>query len=56
MFTSLMSLLPGTVPIGMAENGGILIHCLDAGQPVAAQLTAEEALFATVVGKPRGDG
>ena len=56
MFTSLMSLLPGTVPIGMAENGGILIHCLDTGQPVAAQLTAEEALFATAVGKSRGDG
>jgi multicomponent Na+:H+ antiporter subunit E len=56
MFTSLMSLLPGTVPIGTTENGGVLIHCLDAGQPVAAQLTAEEALFAAVVGKPRGDG
>ena len=56
MFTSLMSLLPGTVPIGAAGNGKLLIHCLDAGQPVAAQLTAEEALFATVVRKPHGDG
>jgi multicomponent Na+:H+ antiporter subunit E len=56
MFTSLMSLLPGTVPIGTAENGGVLIHCLDAGQPVAAQLAAEEALFATVVGRSRADG
>ena len=56
MFTSLMSLLPGTVPIGMSENGGLLIHSLDAGQAVAAQLSAEEALFATVVGKSRGDG
>ena len=56
MFTSLVSLLPGTVPIGVSENGGLLIHCLDAGQPVAAQLSAEEALFATVVGRSRGDG
>jgi len=56
MFTGLMSLLPGTVPMGMSENGGLLIHCLDAGQPVAAQLSAEEALFATVVGRSRGDG
>ena len=56
MFTGLMSLLPGTVPMGMSENGGLLIHCLDAGQPVAAQLTAEEALFAAVVGKSRSDG
>jgi len=51
-----MSLLPGTVPIGAAGNGGLLIHCLDAGQPVAAHLMAEEALFATVVSKSRGDG
>lgn len=56
IFTTLMSLLPGTVPIGSAENGGLLIHCLDSGQPVAAQLKAEEALFATVVGKSRSDG
>jgi multicomponent Na+:H+ antiporter subunit E len=48
MFTALMSLLPGTVPTGSAE-GGLFIHCLDVGQPVAAQLAEEEALFARVV-------
>jgi multicomponent Na+:H+ antiporter subunit E len=50
MFTTLMSLLPGTVPTGPDERGGLLIHCLDVEQPVAAQLAAEEGLFARVIG------
>src|SRR5262249_41968182 len=48
-FTALMSLLPGTVPMGSAEKGELLIHCLDVGQPVAAQLAEEELLFVRVV-------
>jgi multicomponent Na+:H+ antiporter subunit E len=56
MFTALMSLLPGTVPTGSAEGGGLLIHCLDVEQPVAAQLAAEEALFVAVVGASRNNG
>ena len=52
MFTTLMSLLPGTVPTGSDQGGGLLIHCLDIEQPLAAQLAAEEALFAKVVGRP----
>ena len=49
MFTALMSLLPGTVPTGSDERGGLLIHCLDVEQPVVAQLAAEEALFVRVI-------
>jgi len=56
MFTTLVSLLPGTVPTGSAENGGLLIHCLDVQQPVAGQLAAEEALFARVIGGSHSDG
>ena len=56
MFTTLMSLLPGTVPTGCDERGGILIHCLDVGQPVVAQLAAEEALFTEVIGWAGSDG
>jgi multicomponent Na+:H+ antiporter subunit E len=56
MFTSLMSLLPGSVPTGSVENGGLLIHCLDVEQPVARQLAAEEALFARVIGGSDSDG
>jgi multicomponent Na+:H+ antiporter subunit E len=55
-FTSLMSLLPGTVPTRLDNTGALLIHCLDMTQPVAAQLADEEALFARVIGKARANG
>jgi multicomponent Na+:H+ antiporter subunit E len=42
VFTTLTSLLPGTVPAG-EENGQIVYHCLDVTQPIAADLAAEEA-------------
>ncbi|MCP3371938.1 Na+/H+ antiporter subunit E [Bradyrhizobium cajani] len=42
VFTTLTSLLPGTVPTG-ERNGHILYHCLDVDQPVLADLAAEEA-------------
>ena len=56
MFTTLMSLLPGTVPTGSDERGELLIHCLDAEQPVAAQLTVEEEVFARVIAEARTGG
>jgi multicomponent Na+:H+ antiporter subunit E len=56
MFTTLMSSLPGTVPTGSDEKGGLLIHCLDVVQPVVAQLAVEEALFVRAVGGNRRDG
>lgn len=55
-FTTLMSLLPGTVPTGADASGRLLVHCLDIEQPVAAQLTAEEAMFAQVIGAARSGG
>jgi multicomponent Na+:H+ antiporter subunit E len=42
VFTTLTSLLPGTVPTG-EENGQLVYHCLDVQQPVVAELAAEEA-------------
>jgi len=42
VFTTLTSLLPGTVPTG-EDNGQLVYHCLDVNQPVASQLAAEEA-------------
>jgi len=56
MFTALMSLLPGTVPTGSDASGALVIHCLDVEQPVIAQLAAEEAVFARVVGEVPSDG
>ena len=44
IFAALTSLLPGTVPAG-EENGQLVYHCLDVGQPVVAQLAAEEELL-----------
>ena len=46
-FTTLTSLLPGTVPAG-AQGGELVYHCLDVGQPVVSQLAAEEAALVRV--------
>jgi multicomponent Na+:H+ antiporter subunit E len=54
-FCTETSLLPGTLSCGSDKKGGLAIHCLDATQPVAEQLAAEEALFARVFGGFRGD-
>jgi multicomponent Na+:H+ antiporter subunit E len=54
--TALMSLLPGTVPVGSDRNGALVIHCLDIRQPVTAQLAAEEALLVRVIGGAPGNG
>jgi multicomponent Na+:H+ antiporter subunit E len=56
IFTTLTSLLPGTIPLGADDGGALVIHCLDTGQPVAAQLAAEEAMLVRVIGAPPGDG
>lgn len=55
-FRALMSLQPGTLPVGIEDSGDLLIHCLDTSQPVAAQLAAEEALFAQLTTGGIGSG
>ena len=47
---ALSSLMPGTLPTGTDEHGALLVHCLDVGQPVAADLAAGERLFLRAVG------
>ena len=42
--------MPGTLPTGTDENGALIVHCLDVGQPVAANLAAEEGLFMLATG------
>jgi multicomponent Na+:H+ antiporter subunit E len=49
-FCAVSSLLPGTLPAGADEEGALLVHSLDVGQPVAANLAAEEALFSRAIG------
>ena len=55
-FCAIVSLMPGTLPCGPAEDNGLTIHCLDVTQPVAEQLAVEEALCVqTLGGAPRHD-
>ena len=49
-FSALSSLMPGTLPTGANERDELLVHCLDVGQPVAANLRAEEQLFIRAIG------
>jgi multicomponent Na+:H+ antiporter subunit E len=47
-FATFTSLLPGTVPAG-EDDGQLVYHCLDVGEPVVAQLAAEEAALSGVL-------
>jgi multicomponent Na+:H+ antiporter subunit E len=49
-FAAYASLMPGTVPVTADAGGVILIHCLDATQPVAQQMAREEDRFIRVLG------
>jgi multicomponent Na+:H+ antiporter subunit E len=50
IFTVLVSLQPGTVPIAADRNGDFRIHCLDDTLPVAAALEADEAQLSKAFG------
>lgn len=50
VFRTLASLVPGSVPMEVIEGRGMLVHCLDVGQPVAAQMATEEALLTRALG------
>jgi len=54
-FCTMTSLLPGTLPCGLDDGGGLIVHCLDETQPVTEQLAAEEALLTSALGG-NGDG
>ena len=41
--------MPGTLPADTNADGTLLVHCLDIGQPAAAQLAVEEARFIRAV-------
>jgi len=51
LFCDLSSLLPGTLPTGLDENGSLVIHCLDVGQPVIEQMTVEETILMRALGE-----
>jgi multicomponent Na+:H+ antiporter subunit E len=49
-FRVLMSLQPGSLPVGEDSSGALLVHCLDTGKPLIASFIEEELLFAEAVG------
>ena len=52
-FCAFASLMPGTLPAG-ADQGALHVHCLDLGQDVPAQMSAEEGLFIAALGRAAG--
>lgn len=55
-FSTITSLLPGTLPSGTDKSGGLIIHCLDETHPVTEQLAVEEALLVRALGATNDDG
>jgi multicomponent Na+:H+ antiporter subunit E len=55
-FCAFASLLPGTLPVDTNQDGTLLVHCLDVGQPVASQMAADEDVFAQALGGWPGNG
>src|SRR5262249_9167344 len=55
-FCTLSSLLPGTLPAGSDERDTLIVHCLDIGEPIIAQLNDEEELLVRAMGGRRKDG
>ena len=55
-FCTLSSLLPGTLPAGTDARDRLLVHCLDTGEPILAQLREEEMLLARATGGGRDHG
>ena len=55
VFGALTSALPGTLPSGSDDRGVLIYHCLDVGQPVAAQLAIDEGLLIRALGGTHDD-
>jgi multicomponent Na+:H+ antiporter subunit E len=54
LFQAMTSQMPGTIPSGNTPSGAIAYHCLDASQPVAAQLAEEESRLLDALGGALG--
>ncbi len=56
LFATLMSLVPGTLPAGTEPDGVLIVHCLDVGEPVEANMRREEAKWRLACGGESGSG
>ncbi|MBN9268251.1 MAG: Na+/H+ antiporter subunit E [Hyphomicrobium sp.] len=54
-FLTMASLQPGLLPSGFNDDGTAAIHCLDVEQPVAQQLSLEEARLLAALGMEHDD-
>ncbi len=54
LFLAMTSQMPGTIPSGGEPSGAVSYHCLDATQPVAAQLAEEESRLIEALGGALG--
>lgn len=54
LFTSVTSLMPGTLPTGTDESGRLIYHCLDVEQPVLQELGQEETQLVAALGAAPG--
>ena len=43
LYLSMVSLMPGSLPVAVDDKGRVIMHCLDTNQPVAQQMAADEA-------------
>ena len=43
LYLSMVSLMPGSLPVGVDENSRVTMHCLDIDQPIVEQMADNEA-------------
>jgi multicomponent Na+:H+ antiporter subunit E len=53
-FGTMISLVPGTLPVGSMPDGTLLVHCLDRKAPVTAVLARDEATLLLALNKRAG--
>jgi multicomponent Na+:H+ antiporter subunit E len=53
-FGTMISLVPGTLPVGSMPDGTLLVHCLDRKAPVTAVLARDEATLQLALNKRAG--
>ncbi len=56
LYLTVASLLPGTLPAAVTEDGTVSVHCLDTEMPVAADMAADEAALCRALGHEAAHG
>ncbi|MBZ9935531.1 Na+/H+ antiporter subunit E [Mesorhizobium sp. BR1-1-16] len=56
LFTTISSMMPGTLPVGEDGKDGLVVHCLDIRQPVAVDMARDEARLRRIVTRSRPHG